>query len=119
MQAGKTVMIVLMEPEAEWDDEFNRWYNELHIPERIALDGYVSARRFKLSEGEFPKYLCIWELEDPSALQSPAYLEQRANTADWVKELQNHVKSMGRGVFTQIFPAEGAFEDRSGPKVPD
>lgn len=98
MHIGQAVMIVMMEPEAEWDEEFNLWYNEQHLPERHTLDGYVSARRFKLLDGDLPKYLCIWELEDPSVLQSPAYLEQRANAPDWVRELQKHVKTTIRGV---------------------
>ena len=34
---------------------------------RLEIPGYVSARRFKLEEGNgVLKYLCIWELEDPS-----------------------------------------------------
>ncbi|MFF0081858.1 hypothetical protein ACFYR1_19395 [Streptomyces canus] len=27
-------------------DEFNRWYEEVHLPEVVALDGFVSAVRY-------------------------------------------------------------------------
>ena len=119
MNMGKAVMIVMMDVEPEWEDKYNHWYNDVHLPERHTLDGYVSARRYKISEGDLPKYLCIWELEDLSVLQSKEYLEQRASVPDWVNEIRAHIKTSLRGVYTQIYPLEGAFEDRSGPKTPD
>src|SRR5690349_2005809 len=72
---GGTILVVMMEVAPEHEAEFNRWYNDEHLPERLEIPGYVSARRFKLEEGEAPdgaaptqwrqgvlKYLCIWEL---------------------------------------------------------
>lgn len=31
------------------DDEFNDWYDSVHVPDILALDGFVSAQRFKRS----------------------------------------------------------------------
>ena len=31
----------------EREAEFNRWYNEEHVPERLAIPGFRKARRFK------------------------------------------------------------------------
>ena len=60
--------------------EFNEWYNEQHLPERMAIPGYVSARRFKLEDGSNAlKYLCIWEMVDGSPLQSEMYKDQNAH----------------------------------------
>ncbi|HZA21293.1 MAG TPA: DUF4286 family protein, partial [Dehalococcoidia bacterium] len=71
---GGTIMVVMMEVDPEHEEEFNRWYNEEHLPERLEIPGYISARRFKLEEGSgVLKYLCIWELEDGSSLQSEEY----------------------------------------------
>jgi hypothetical protein len=28
------------------EDEFNRWYEEEHLAERMAIPGFLSARRF-------------------------------------------------------------------------
>jgi len=70
---GGTILVVMMEVDPEHEEEFNRWYNEEHLAERLEIPGYISARRFKLEEGEgVLKYLCIWELEDASPLQSEA-----------------------------------------------
>ena len=77
---GTTVLVVTMDVDPEDEAEFNKWYNEQHLPERMEIPGYVSARRFKLEEGEGAlKYLCIWELEDGSPLQSQMYKEQQAD----------------------------------------
>jgi hypothetical protein len=56
------------------DDEFNRWYFEEHVAERLSCPGFLSARRFQVVEGE-PRYLAIYELEGPEALQTEQYLE--------------------------------------------
>ena len=72
-------VVVMMEVDPEGEEAFERWYNDEHLPERLEIPGYVSARRFKLEEGNgVLKYLCIWELEDASPLQSDQYKAQRA-----------------------------------------
>ena len=47
---GGTIMVVMMDVEPEHEAEFNRWYDEEHLVERLEIPGYVSARRFKLEE---------------------------------------------------------------------
>ena len=37
-----------MEVDKADDEVFNKWYNEEHVPERMAIPGYISARRFEL-----------------------------------------------------------------------
>ena len=55
------------------EDEFNEWYDNVHIPELLAVPGMVSATRYALHEaaiyhvkgGVVPehKYMCVYELE--------------------------------------------------------
>ena len=47
---GNTILVVMMEVEPEGEEAFERWYNDEHLPERLEIPGYVSARRFKLEE---------------------------------------------------------------------
>lgn len=44
------------------DQEYNTWYDEVHIPELVALDGIVSARRLRPVDGDGP-YVALYELE--------------------------------------------------------
>jgi len=44
------------------EQEYNTWYDEVHLPELLALDGIVSARRLRPVDGTGP-YVAIYELE--------------------------------------------------------
>ena len=112
---GGTILVVMMEVDQGHEEEFNRWYNDEHLPERLEIPGYVSARRFKLAEGEgVLEYLCIWELEDASPLESELYNAQRARPSKLRAAATPHIRQRARGLYDQIFPAKGAFEDHSG-----
>ena len=112
---GTTVLVVTMEVDPEDEAEFNKWYNEQHLPERMEIPGYVSARRFKLEEGNGAlTYLCIWELEDGSPLQSQMYQEQNADPTALYLRVNQTIKARTRGLYHQIYPETGAFQDHSG-----
>jgi hypothetical protein len=112
---GGTIMVVMMEVDPEHEEEFNRWYNEEHLPERLEIPGYISARRFKLEEGSgVLKYLCIWELEDGSPLQSEEYKAQQLRPSELRDRVRTYITQRARGLYQQIYPAVGAFEDHSG-----
>ena len=44
------------------EQEYNTWYDEVHLPELVALDGIVSARRLRPVDGEGP-YVALYEIE--------------------------------------------------------
>lgn len=112
---GGTVLVVTMEVDPADEAEFNRWYNEQHLPERMEIPGYVSARRFRLVEGDGAlTYLCLWELEDGSALESRMYQEQQADPTGLYLRVNGTIRARTRGLYRQIFPEAGAFTDRSG-----
>lgn len=112
---GGTILVVMMDVDPAHEDDFNRWYNEEHLPERLEIPGYVSARRFKLEEGEgVLKYLCIWELEDGSPLRSQAYQAQQQRHSELRDRVHTYIKQRMRGLYTQIYPPVGACEDHSG-----
>ena len=112
---GPTIMVVMMDVDPEHDEEFNRWYNDEHLPERLGIPGYVSARRFLLEEGQgVLRYLCIWELEDASPLQSQEYQAQNERPSQLRDLAHSHIRERMRGLYRQIYPAVGAFEDHSG-----
>jgi hypothetical protein len=54
------------------EDEFNRWYFDEHIAERLACPGFISARRFVAVHGQ-PRYLALYEIDGPDALATPEY----------------------------------------------
>ena len=116
IHVGNTVLVVTMEMDEADEAEFNEWYNEQHLPERMAIPGYVSARRFKLEDGNNAlKYLCIWEMVDGSPLQSEMYKDQNAHPTELYLRVNETIKVRTRGLYHQVYPESGtSFEDRFG-----
>ena len=63
---AKGIMYVESRPSSpEREQEYNTWYDEVHIPELLTLDGIVAARRLRPLDGKGP-YVAIYELEGES-----------------------------------------------------
>ena len=64
----KTLYIVRSNPNESRGQEFNDWYDNVHFPEVMKVEGFLSAERFELnavnSWGEQPyRYLAIYEID--------------------------------------------------------
>ena len=47
-------------------EEFNVWYDEVHVPEVVALDGFVGATRLAPADADGGAFVVLYELEgDP------------------------------------------------------
>lgn len=71
---GNGLLMVWVDIDPEHAAEFNRWYDEEHIGELLAVPGFLSAGRYEAVKGG-PKYLALYELEDHNVLRSAAYLD--------------------------------------------
>jgi hypothetical protein len=86
-----------MDIDASDEAEFNRWYDREHLLERVAIDGFLEARRYVAQEGN-PKYLSLYSTETFEVLDSPAYRTALANQTAWSKANIAHFKDMIRSV---------------------
>lgn len=60
---AKGILIVESQPSSpERVDEYNTWYNEVHLPEVCAVPGFVSATRYEPVDADGP-YVAIYELD--------------------------------------------------------
>jgi hypothetical protein len=60
---SKGLMIVQSRPSSpDAVDAFHRWYDEVHLPEILKVDGFVSARRLQALDGE--SFVAIYEVDD-------------------------------------------------------
>ena len=64
------LLLVMNDIPADLDEEFNLWYHEEHIAERLALPNLMSARRYR-AVGSQPAYMVIYKCETIRALTSP------------------------------------------------
>jgi hypothetical protein len=95
--AGKGMLLTSMDVDAEHEAEFNRWYDREHLEERVAIAGFIEARRYVAEEGA-PKYLSLYSTETFEVLDSPAYRQALANQTAWSKANIARFKNMIRAV---------------------
>src|ERR1700730_1889098 len=55
-------LIVYTSPVDGREDEYNAWYDDIHLPEFSALPGVIGCRRFKVVGGRTPQYVVIYDL---------------------------------------------------------
>ena len=75
---GTGILAIWCEVPEDLEQEFNRWYNEEHIYERLSVPGILSAARYE-SVLNGPKHLAIYELESPAVLESEEYIRFKNN----------------------------------------
>jgi hypothetical protein len=95
--AGKGMLLTSMDIDPSDEAEFNRWYDREHLEERVAIDGFLEARRYIAHEGR-PKYLSLYSTETFDVLDSPAYRTALANQTDWSRSNIARFKNMIRAV---------------------
>ena len=67
--AGKGMLLTSMNVDAADEAEFNRWYDREHLEERVAIPGFLEARRYVAHDGN-PKYLSLYSTETFEVLDS-------------------------------------------------
>ncbi len=95
--SGKGILITSMNIDPAHEDEFNLWYDREHIAERVAIDGFIEARRYQAVDAN-PKYFATYTTGKFEDLSSKAYQQALANQTDWSKTNIARFKDMIRVV---------------------
>ncbi len=104
--AGRGMLLTSMDIDAADEADFNRWYDREHLAERVALDGFLEARRY-IAHNASPKYLCLYSTVSFEVLDSPAYRARLANPTDWSRKVMARFKNMIR-VVARVTISRGA-----------
>ncbi|MFF1832147.1 hypothetical protein [Paenarthrobacter sp. NPDC058040] len=101
--APREILIALVNAVKGKDDEFNDWYSNTHIPQVVALPGFVSAQRYETASVGATgfRYATVYEIEG-SAAEAQATLFSAGLGGTDTQDLQ------------QMF--FGAFAPMHGPK---
>ena len=95
--AGKGMLLTSMDIDPSDEADFNRWYDREHLLERVAIEGFLEARRYVAHQGS-PKYLCLYSTATFEVLDSPTYRTALMNPTDWSKKNLARFKNMIRAV---------------------
>jgi hypothetical protein len=101
------LLLTLTEPPAYMEEEFNAWYDEEHLAERLSIPGFRSAQRWV---ADVPpgsgKYLATYELDSPAVLSSRAYLERFGNPTPWSRRCLGRALVFKRWACEQVEPGD-------------
>ena len=83
---GESALAIWMELDPAGEQDFNAWYPRQHLPERLAVPGFLRGRRYE-AVGAAPPYFTLYELADPGVLTSAAYLARLNDPTDWTRRV--------------------------------
>ena len=109
--AGQGVLAIWNGIADEAEADFVAWHVREHIPERVAVPGFLRGRRY-VAEAGAPKYFNFYETETPETLVAPAYLERLNAPSDWTRRVVRHFRDTSRtvcSVAASLGTGDGAF----------
>jgi hypothetical protein len=95
--AGKGMLLTSMDVDPADEEDFNRWYDREHLLERVAIGGFLEARRY-VANSASPKYLSLYSTATFEVLDSPAYRARLATPTEWSRTTMARSKNMIRAV---------------------
>jgi len=91
---------------AVWNDcvpgveaDYERWYTQQHLPERLAVPGFIVGRRYEAHSGD-RRFFSYYEVVDDAVLRSDAYLARLQNPTEWTQRIMPSFTNAIRTVCT-------------------
>ena len=112
VKRGKGLFMVWADVPQDMEADFNRWYNEEHLAELLAIPGVHNAARYEAVSGS-PRYLSVYELESPEVRDTPEYNEHLLKPTEWSQRISlgSRATRFIANNYHQIFPVEVAESD--------
>ena len=96
---GKAAMLLSFDIVQEAIPEHDEWHTHEHLPERLAIPGFLRGTRWVAPAGQ-PRYFVMYEVEQLGTLTSKAYLERLNHPSPWTSRMMPHYRGMKRGFCT-------------------
>ncbi|HEY1818652.1 MAG TPA: hypothetical protein VGG83_01895 [Trebonia sp.] len=81
--------------------EFTDWYDNEHVPNRLATPGFGAVARFHATDGVKPEWLATYEVK-PGTLETPAYKALWEHASEREKRIMSSVATLDRRVYSQV-----------------
>ena len=99
------VLAIWHDLEDSYAELYERWLVTEHIPERLALPGFLEARRYEATTGS-PRFFIRYEAASPDALASPEYLARLASPTPQTREVMKGFRNMVRTACSVTYRTE-------------
>ena len=77
--------------------EFEDWHSHEHMPERLALPGFLRGSRWIAGSGE-PSYFVMYEVASLATLTAGPYVERLNAPTPWSRKMMPHHRNMVRSL---------------------
>jgi hypothetical protein len=114
-EAAGALLVVGVQPESGYEEEFNAWYDEEHIPFLTAVPGVLGVRRFQAIRDDLP-YVAIWELANADVRGSEDW--RRAANTPWTRRMfLQHCRKLIMGTYRPLGPEAGGVSATQSAEV--
>jgi Domain of unknown function (DUF4286) len=96
--------VVQMDVPQALEAEFNRIYDEDHVPNILKVPGIRACRRYRLENStipDMPRYLALYECDTAEVINSPAWNEA-SDRGDWAPKIRPHTTNRRHSIFKRI-----------------
>lgn len=76
------MLLVCTNVDPAHEDDFNRWYDQEHVNERVAIPGFVSGARYQTMRGS-RRYLGLYRTTSLAVFETAAYQEALQRPTPW------------------------------------
>ena len=87
---AKALLLNAMNAAPEGEAEFNRWYDEEHIPALAAVPGVLCARRFRAASTTLQKYVALYHMESAEVCSTAAW--SKAVDTPWTNKIRPYMR---------------------------
>lgn len=108
---GSAVVAIWLDVLPEWRDDFTAWHDTEHIPERVAIPGFLRGRRYVARYGS-PETYTLYEAINKNVLAGSAYLDRLNSPTPWTKRAAQALCNAMRAICEVDFTrgnGDGAF----------
>ena len=77
--------------------EFYAWHTREHMPERLAVGGFLRGRRYLAERGD-PEYFNLYEVQTAEVLTGEAYLTRLNNPTPWTRRALPYFRKVSRSL---------------------
>lgn len=95
---GTAAMLLSFDIAPEAVHEHDDWHTHEHLPERLAIPGFLRGTRWVAVSADTPRYLVLYEVQSLQTLASPAYLARLNQPTPWTARMMPHYRGMRRGL---------------------
>lgn len=93
---GTAAMLLSFDVADEAIAEHDAWHTHEHLPERLAIPGFLRGTRWVALSGP-RRYFVLYEVASLAVLTSSAYLERLNHPSPWTAKLMPFYRGMARG----------------------